>query len=130
MERVQWTRPVRNFATVPRHTLVVAVGIVLAASAAGQIRADWRHIGNSAVELGLAGLASGPVERAWYTPTGLRIRTGVGQVLETTKVVTYEVTIRALRERSYTAVMAATGLMYLAILTAFGADLVARAVLA
>lgn len=41
-----------------------------------------------------------------------------------------EVTIRALRERSYSAVMAATGLMYLAILTAFGADLVARAVLA
>ena len=41
-----------------------------------------------------------------------------------------EVTIRALKERSYSAVMAATGLMYLAILTAFGTDLVARAVLA
>ncbi|MEY3091368.1 MAG: hypothetical protein RIU67_151 [Actinomycetota bacterium] len=40
------------------------------------------------------------------------------------------VTQRALRERSYSAVMAATGLMYLAILTAFGTDLVARAVLA
>ena len=36
----------------------------------------------------------------------------------------------ALRERSYSAVMAATGLLYLAILTAFGTDLVARAVLA
>jgi hypothetical protein len=36
----------------------------------------------------------------------------------------------ALRERSYSAVMAATGLLYLAILTAFGVDLVARAVLA
>jgi hypothetical protein len=35
----------------------------------------------------------------------------------------------ALRERSYSAVMAATGLLYLAILTAFGTDLVARAVL-
>ena len=41
-----------------------------------------------------------------------------------------EVTIRALKERSYSAVMAATGLMYLAILTAFGTDLVSRAVLA
>ena len=41
-----------------------------------------------------------------------------------------EVTRAALRERSYSAVMAATGLMYLAILTAFGTDLVARAVLA
>ena len=35
----------------------------------------------------------------------------------------------ALRERWYSAVMAATGLLYLAILTAFGQDLVARAVL-
>jgi hypothetical protein len=40
------------------------------------------------------------------------------------------VTRAALRERSYSAVMAATGLLYLAILTAFGTDLVARALLA
>ena len=39
------------------------------------------------------------------------------------------VTRAALREREYSAVMAATGLLYLAILTAFGTDLVARAVL-
>ena len=36
----------------------------------------------------------------------------------------------ALRERQYSAVMAATGLMYLAIVTAFGQDLVARILLA
>jgi hypothetical protein len=35
----------------------------------------------------------------------------------------------ALKERYYSAVMAATGLLYLAILTAFGTDLVARALL-
>jgi hypothetical protein len=40
------------------------------------------------------------------------------------------VTRAALKERYYSAVMAATGLLYLAILTAFGTDLVARAVLA
>ena len=40
------------------------------------------------------------------------------------------VTKAALREREYSAVMAATGLLYLAILTAFGTDLVARAILA
>lgn len=39
------------------------------------------------------------------------------------------VTRAALRERAYSAVMAATGLMYLAILTAFGQDLVARILL-
>ena len=39
------------------------------------------------------------------------------------------VTRLALKERYYSAVMAATGLLYLAILTAFGMDLVARALL-
>ena len=45
-------------------------------------------------------------------------------------VVLTEVTRAALKEKFYSAVMAATGLLYLAILTAFGTDLVARAVLA
>jgi hypothetical protein len=47
-----------------------------------------------------------------------------------TTVVLVVVTRAALKERAYSAVMAATGLLYLAILTAFGTDLVARAVLA
>jgi hypothetical protein len=45
-------------------------------------------------------------------------------------IVLVVVTRAALKERYYSAVMAATGLLYLAILTAFGTDLVARAVLA
>jgi len=44
-------------------------------------------------------------------------------------IVLLVVTRAALRERYYSAVMAATGLLYLAILTAFGTDLVARATL-
>ncbi|MEY2450073.1 MAG: hypothetical protein QOH79_3549 [Acidimicrobiaceae bacterium] len=47
-----------------------------------------------------------------------------------TTIVLVVVTRAALKERAYSAVMAATGLLYLAILTAFGTDLVARAVLA
>jgi hypothetical protein len=47
-----------------------------------------------------------------------------------TTIVLAVVTNAALKERAYSAVMAATGLLYLAILTAFGTDLVARAVLA
>jgi hypothetical protein len=47
-----------------------------------------------------------------------------------TTIVLVVVTRAALKERQYSAVMAATGLLYLAILTAFGTDLVARAVLA
>jgi hypothetical protein len=46
-----------------------------------------------------------------------------------TTIVLVGVTRAALRERQYSAVMAATGLLYLAILTAFGTDLVARAIL-
>jgi hypothetical protein len=46
-----------------------------------------------------------------------------------TTIVLVGVTRAALKERQYSAVMAATGLLYLAILTAFGTDLVARAVL-
>ena len=46
-----------------------------------------------------------------------------------TTIVLVFVTKAALKEREYSAVMAATGLLYLAILTAFGTDLVARAIL-
>ncbi len=46
-----------------------------------------------------------------------------------TTVVLVYVTKLALREQYYSAVMAATGLLYLAILTAFGTDVVARALL-
>lgn len=46
-----------------------------------------------------------------------------------TTIVLLFVTRAALKEREYSAVMAATGLLYLAILTSFGTDLVARAVL-
>ena len=46
-----------------------------------------------------------------------------------TTIVLVGVTWQALKERSYSAVMAATGLLYLAILTGFGTDLIARATL-
>lgn len=46
-----------------------------------------------------------------------------------TTIILIFVTRAALKERYYSAVMAATGLLYLAILTAFGTDIVARAVL-
>ena len=47
-----------------------------------------------------------------------------------TSIALVAATRAALRERQYSAVMSATGLLYLAILTAFGMDLVARACLA
>ncbi len=55
--------------------------LVLAASAAepvwGQAAPDWRRVGNAAMDLQLAGLATGPVDRVWYSAAGdqLFIRT-------------------------------------------------------
>jgi hypothetical protein len=51
-------------------------------------------------------------------------------VCAVTTIALLVVTWLALRERYYSAVMAATGLLYLAILTGFGVDLIARAALA
>lgn len=77
------------------------------------------------VPTGMLSVFDGSVDDGWGGQLGwfwaaCAITTGVLTV----------VTERALRERAYSAVMAATGLMYLAILTAFGTDLIARAVLA
>jgi hypothetical protein len=77
------------------------------------------------VPTGMFSVFSGTVDDGWSGQLGwfwaaCAITTGVLAV----------VTLKALQERAYSAVMAATGLMYLAILTAFGTDLVARAVLA
>ncbi len=77
------------------------------------------------IPTGMFSVFSGTVDDGWSGQLGwfwaaCAITTGVLGV----------VTLKALQERAYSAVMAATGLMYLAILTAFGTDLVARAVLA
>ena len=71
---------------------VGAVLVLLAAAASAQTPApasrpapEWRHVGNSSIELGLAGLASGAIEQVWYSPDGtrLRIRTASGKLFET-----------------------------------------------
>jgi uncharacterized protein (TIGR03437 family) len=45
----------------------------------------WRHIGNSAMELALPSVATGPVDRVWYSADGstLFARTSSGRVFET-----------------------------------------------
>lgn len=74
---------------------------------------------------GMFSVFSGSVDDGWGGMLGwFWIACAISTVILT------EVTRAALREKFYSAVMAATGLLYLAILTAFGTDLVARAVLA
>ena len=74
---------------------------------------------------GMISVLNGSIDDGWngilgYFWLGCAVLTGLLAVF----------TRAALKERSYSAVMAATGLCYLAILTAFGTDLVARATLA
>src|SRR5579871_4013076 len=46
---------------------------------------DWRHIGNAAIELALPSVATGPVDRVWYSNDGatLYLRTVSGRTFET-----------------------------------------------
>lgn len=56
------------------------------ASRAQIARADWRRIGNSAMDLSLAAAATGPVDRVWFSDDGVRlyVRTASGLVYATT----------------------------------------------
>src|SRR5438876_3042920 len=83
--RIQWTRRMGNIATLSGNATIAAVLAVFAGTLSAQAVPEWRHVGNSAIELGLAGLASGPVERVWFNPDGakLMIRTGSGKAFET-----------------------------------------------
>jgi hypothetical protein len=77
------------------------------------------------VPTGMASVLSGTIDDGWGGMLGwfwaASAITTIGLV---------GVTVAALREKQYSAVMAATGLLYLAILTGFCTDLVARALLA
>ncbi len=75
--------------------------------------------------IGMVAVISGDVDDGWG---GLLGWMWIGCAVTT--IVLIFVTKAALKERYYSAVMAATGLLYLAILTAFGMDIIARAVLA
>jgi hypothetical protein len=75
--------------------------------------------------IGMFAVFSGKVDDGWSGQLGW-----FWAACAVTTIVLVQVTKAALKERYYSAVMAATGLLYLAILTAFGTDLVARAVLA
>jgi hypothetical protein len=74
---------------------------------------------------GMLGVLGGSIDDGWGGMLGW-----MWLACTITTIVLILVTRAALRERYYSAVMAATGLLYLAILTGFGMDIVARAVLA
>lgn len=70
--------------------LIIATAIVAAAPGGyvwGQAAGlDWRHIGNAAIDLPLPSVATGPVDRVWYSTDGsiLYARTVSGRIFQTT----------------------------------------------
>ncbi len=95
------------------HELVNALGVVWPAEVIAML-----------LPTGMVSVWSGAVDDGWGGVLGW-----FWAACALTTIVLVVVTKAALREKEYSAVMAATGLLYLAILTAFGTDLVARAVL-
>jgi hypothetical protein len=73
---------------------VLVAGIVLPSGTKAQAPPNWTHIGNAAIELGLADLATGPVQRVWYSGDGtlLLIRTASGKIFETNDFETWRTT--------------------------------------
>ncbi len=82
-------------------------------------------VGLLLVPTGMQSVLSGSIDDGWGGMLGW-----FWVACAVTTIALVGLTTAALRERQYSAVMAATGLLYLAILTAFGTDLVARALLA
>jgi hypothetical protein len=82
------------------------------------------EVGALLLPTGMVSVWTGAVDDGWHGTLGWF---WAASAITTLALVI--VTRAALRERYYSAVMAATGLLYLAILTAFGTDLVARAIL-
>ena len=74
---------------------------------------------------GMIAVLTGSVDDGWGGMLGW-----MWLLCSITTIILIFVTRAALRERYYSAVMAATGLLYLAILTGFGMDVVPRAILA
>lgn len=74
---------------------------------------------------GMIAVLNGTVDDGWGGMLGW-----MWLMCSITTIILIFVTEAALKERAYSAVMAATGLLYLAILTGFGMDIVPRAILA
>jgi hypothetical protein len=75
--------------------------------------------------VGMIAVLTGSVDDGWGGMLGW-----MWLMCAVTTIILIFVTEAALKERAYSAVMAATGLLYLAILTGFGMDIVPRAILA
>jgi len=80
-----------NPATVRRLVALTAIAVG-PWIAMGQIRPDWRRIGNASVDASLAAVVTGAAERVWYSAEGDRLftRTRSGRIFETSDFETWK----------------------------------------
>lgn len=78
-------------ATVRILIATVGVSVGLFAQTPGKPQTTWRAIGNALIDRSLAGLATGPVDRVWYSGDGaqLLIRTASGKIFATSDFETW-----------------------------------------
>lgn len=76
---------VRRFRSWGLGIWVLALLPRLEAQSAPARNIGWRHIGNAAIEMALPGLATGAVDRVWYSPDGARLyaHTASGRIFST-----------------------------------------------
>src|SRR5260370_32373646 len=74
--RIEWTQAVCDKATTRVNLLAAASLTMLSINALGQAlpSIEWRRLGNTALDLNLAGPASGPVSRVRYSVNGDRFQ--------------------------------------------------------
>jgi uncharacterized protein (TIGR03437 family) len=67
------------------------IGLLAGLAAAQTAPVEWRRVGNTSMELGLASAATGPVVAVWYSADGSRLyaRTRAGRVFETSDFETW-----------------------------------------
>ncbi len=85
---------VRRTPRLPVRCLLALAAIILSALGlyAQPPEISWRPIGNTMIDRSLAGLATGPVDRVWYSADGsqLLIRTAAGNVFSTSDFETWQ----------------------------------------
>src|ERR1017187_7804178 len=79
-------------ATVRVLTATLCLALGLHAQGPASQTSSWRQIGNALIDRSLAGLATGPVDRVWYSADGsqLLIRTASGTVFATSDFETWQ----------------------------------------
>ncbi len=72
---------------------LATLALTLALSSTGAWAESWVRLGNSAIDLSLAGLATGGVSRVWYSPTGdsVFIQAQNGKIFESKDFETWKV---------------------------------------